>query len=231
MNKPIKPSPEKGFSATLRGPLELRQYEPGACATVCMANALHMFGFEFPISDPRYIDQQVGRQPGQPQNTNRLLLYALEHGLTLHRVDTFDDERFFEKGRAYLEEAYPEIVGPDFYQHWTDEQVALRQAARQTECQSFAAYQTDTREIRPPDIATDIIKPLTEGKLVLFSQSIYSKPTEGHAVLAYGISEVDGYVDLYQPRQAAGTEVLIGVDESWIKECWSPEDGVNILSI
>ena len=76
-----------------REPLDLHQVDDNSCLTCVTANALYVLGVT-DIPDTRWVDREVGREPGCAAQRAGARRFLLQQGLSVHLVCAYEPERF-----------------------------------------------------------------------------------------------------------------------------------------
>jgi hypothetical protein len=179
-----------------REPLDLYQVDDNSCLTCVAANLLYVLGVT-DILDTRWVDREVGRQPGcgaQRTEARRLLL---QQGLSLLMVCPYEPERFLQEGFDYLRRYYRQEWDSSWDEHWTPHRVERHRReclAAQGLCAFGASMRTEHRQ---PTLA-DICGALDRGGLVWVSVDNNWGEVDCHAVLVYG--RRGNVFELYSPE-------------------------------
>jgi len=183
-----------------REPLDLPQVDDSSCLTCVAANVLYMSGITDTL-DTRWVDREVGREPGcgaQRVAARRLLL---QQGLSLHMVGAYEPERFLREGVGYLRCYYRREWGPSWEEYWTQHRLERhrRECRAAHELSAFGARMRT--EHRQPTLA-DIRGALDRGRLVWVSLDNDRGEVDCHAVLVHG--RRGDVFDVYSP-EASGS--------------------------
>jgi hypothetical protein len=210
-----------------REPLDLYQVDDHSCLTCVTANALYALGIT-DIPDTRWVDHEVGREPGcgaQRASTRRLLL---QQGLSLHLVCAYEPERFLQEGLDYLRRYYRQEWDSAWEQYWTQQQLERhrRECLAAQELSTFGARMRT--EHRQPTLA-DIRGALDRGRLVWISVDNDWGQVDSHAVLIYG--QRGNVFDVYSPelsRSCLQQYRRRQLDRVWLRNegmttVWRPE--------
>jgi hypothetical protein len=179
-----------------REPLDLCQVDDNSCLTCVTANILYVLGVT-DIPDTRWVDREVGREPGcgaQRAGARRLLL---RQGLSLHRVCAYEPERFLQEGVDYLRRYYRQEWDSSWDEYWTRHRLERhrRECLAAHELSTFGARMRT--EHRQPTLA-DIRSALDRGGLVWASVDNDGGQVDCHAVLVYG--QRGNVFDVYSPE-------------------------------
>jgi hypothetical protein len=179
-----------------REPLDLHQVDDNSCLTCVVANVLYVLGVT-DILDTRWVDRELGREPGcgaQRAGARRLLL---QQGLELHLVCAYEPERFLQEGLDYLRRYYRQEWDSSWDGYWT----RPRLERHRREClaaQELSTFGTRMRtEHRQPTLA-DIRGALDRGRVVWVSVDNDWGQVDCHAVLVYG--QRGNVFDVYSPE-------------------------------
>jgi hypothetical protein len=179
-----------------REPLDLHQVDDNSCLTCVAANVLYVLGIT-DIPDTRWVDRQLGREPGcgaQRAAARRLLL---QRGLSLHTVCAYEPGRFLQEGLDYLRHYYRQEWDSSWDDYWTGH----RLEQHRHEClatQELSTFGVRMRtEHRAPTLA-DIRGALDRGHLVWISVDNDWDDVDCHAVLVYG--QRGNVFDVYSPE-------------------------------
>lgn len=179
-----------------REPLDLPQVDDGSCLTCVAANVLYMFQVT-DTPDTRWVDREVGREPGCGAQRVRVRRFLLQQGLSLHLVGAYDPEQFLREGLDYLRRYYRPQWDSEWERYWS----APRLERHRQEC--LAARELSTfgarmrTEHRQPTLA-DIHEALDRGCLVWISLDNDWDQVDCHAVLVYG--QRGTVFDVYSPE-------------------------------
>lgn len=179
-----------------REPLDLHQVDDNSCLICVAANVLYVLGIT-DTPDTRWVDREVGREPGCGAQRAEARRFLLQQGLSLHLVCAYEPERFLQEGLDYLRRYYRQEWDPSWDEYWTQH----RLERHRHEC--LAAQQLRTfgarmrTEHRAPTLA-DIRGALDRGRLVWVSVDNGWGQVDCHAVLVYG--QRDNVFDVYSPE-------------------------------
>jgi hypothetical protein len=179
-----------------RRPSDLRQVDEYSCLTCVVANLLYVLEV-IDTPDTRWIDRELGRQPGRAAQRDRARRLLLEQGLSLELVCAYQPERFLSEGVDYLRRYYSQDWDRSWDQHWSTH----RLERHRREC--LAAHELSIFgdrmqvEYRPPTLA-DISNALDRGCLVWISIDNGWGEVDCHAVLVYG--QRGNTFDVYSPE-------------------------------
>jgi hypothetical protein len=183
-----------------RQPSDLRQVDDNSCLTCVAANILYVLGVTDTL-DTRWVDRELGREPGCGAQRAAARRFLLQHGLSLHLVCAYQPERFLQEGFDYLRRYYRQAWNPSWGEYWTRH----RLERHRREC--LAAHELSTvgarmqNEHRQPTLA-DICGALDRGGLVWTSVDNGWDQVHCHAVLVYG--RRGNVFDVYSPEVLRG---------------------------
>ena len=179
-----------------REPLDLRQVDDNSCVTCVAANVLYVLGVTDTL-DTRWVDREVGREPGCGAQRASARRFLLQQGLSLHVVCAYEPERFLQEGFDYLRRYYRQEWDSSWDEYWTRH----RLERHRYEClaaQELSTFGTRLRtEHRQPTLA-DIRDALNRGRLVWVSVDNSWGKVDCHAVLVYG--QRGNVFDVYSPE-------------------------------
>ena len=179
-----------------REPLDLRQVDDNSCLTCVAANVLYVLGVTDTL-DTRWVDREVGREPGCGAQRGSARRFLLQQGLSLHVVCAYKPERFLQEGFDYLRRYYRQEWDSSWDEYWTRH----RLERHRHEClaaQELSTFGTRLRtEHRQPTLA-DIRDALNRGRLVWVSVDNSWGKVDCHAVLVYG--QRGNVFDVYSPE-------------------------------
>jgi hypothetical protein len=179
-----------------REPLALYQVDDSSCLTCVTTNLLYMLGVT-DILDPRWVDREVGREPGCGAQRFETRRFLLQQGLSLHVVCPYKPERFLQEGIDYLRRYYH----PEWDCSWDEFWTPQRLERHRREClaaQGLSAFGARMcTEHRQPTLA-DICGALEHGRLVWLSIDNDCGEVDCHAVLVYG--QRGNVFDVYSPE-------------------------------
>ncbi|MGH3867581.1 MAG: hypothetical protein ACRDQ4_15865 [Pseudonocardiaceae bacterium] len=179
-----------------REPLDLYQVDDNSCLTCVVANVLYVLGVTA-TTDTRWVDREVGREPGCAAQRAEARRFLLQQGLRLHMVCAYEPERFLREGFDYLRRYYRQEWDSSWDEYWTPDQLERHRR----EC--LAAHELSTvgprmrTEHRQPTLA-DICGALDRGRLVWVSVDNGWDEVGTHAVLIYG--QRGNVFDVYSPE-------------------------------
>ena len=204
-------------------PLDLPQVDVRSCLTCVAANVLYMSGIT-DAPDPRWVDREVGREPGCGAQRIRVRCLLLQQGLSLHLVCAYQPERFLQEGLEYLRSYYRQEWDSSWEQFWTRQ----RLERHRREClaaRELSMFGTRMRtEHRQPTLA-DIHGALDRGHLVWVSVDNDWGEVDCHAVLIYGRrGEV---FDVYSPEVARGC--LQQYRRRRLDRVWLRSEGMTVV--
>lgn len=181
-----------------RKPLDLRQLDDNSCLTCVAGNLLHVWGLTDTL-DLRWVDRELGREPGRAARRPATRRFLLQQGLSLHLVCPYEPERFLLEGPAYLRRYYHQEWDSSWDEYWTPDQLERHRheclVAR--ELSTFGARMRT--EHRRPTLA-DIQDALDRGRVVWVSVTA-DRDVEGcHAVLIHG--RRGNVFDVYSPESS-----------------------------
>jgi hypothetical protein len=179
-----------------RQPLDLRQVDDNSCLTCVTANALYVSGVT-DAPDPRWVDREIGREPGVGAQRAGARRFLLQQGLSLHVVCAYEPARFLREGLDYLRRYYRQEWDSAWAEHWTPDQLEhhRRECLAERELSAFGARMRAER--RQPTLA-DISGALDRGRLVWISLDNDRGEVACHAVLVYG--QRGTMFDVYSPE-------------------------------
>jgi hypothetical protein len=179
-----------------REPLDLHQVDDNSCLTCVAANVLYVLEVTNTL-DTRWVDREVGREPGCGAQRAWARRFLLQQGLSLHMVCAYEPERFLQEGFDYLRRYYRQEWDSSWDEYWT----RYRLERHRREC--LAARELSTfgaklrTEHRQPTLA-DICGALNRGCLVWVSVDNNWGKVDCHAVLVYG--QRGNVFDVYSPE-------------------------------
>jgi hypothetical protein len=183
-----------------REPLDLHQVDENSCLTCVAANVLYVSGIT-DTPDTRWVDRELGREPGcgaQRAAARRLLL---QQGLSLQMVCAYEPQRFLHEGLDYLRSYYHREWDPSWDKYWTRHRL-LQHRHECLATQELSTFGARMRtEHRVPALA-DIRGALDRGNLVWISVDNDWDDVDCHAVLIYG--QRGNVFDVYSPEIARG---------------------------
>ncbi len=170
--------------------------DDNSCLTCVAANILYVLGVTDTL-DTRWVDHELGREPGRGAQRAAARRFLLEQGLFLHLVCAYEPERFLQEGFDYLRRYYRQEWDPSWDEYWTGH----RLERHRREC--LAAQELSTvgarmrTEHRQPTLA-DIRGVLDRGGLVWTSVDNDWGQVDCHAVLVHG--RRGNVFDIYSPE-------------------------------
>lgn len=179
-----------------REPLDLQQVDDSSCLTCVAANMLYVLGVTDAL-DTRWVDREIGREPGCGAQRAGARRFLLQQGLSLHLVCAYEPARFLQEGFDYLKRYYRQEWDSSWDEYWTRH----RLERHRREC--LAAQELNTfdprmrTERRQPTLA-DIRSALDRGRLVWISVDNDWGKVDCHAVLVYG--QRGNVFNLYSPE-------------------------------
>jgi hypothetical protein len=179
-----------------RKPLDLPQVDDRSCLTCIVANLLYLLEVT-DAPDTKWVDREVGREPGSGAQRAQARRLLLQQGLSLHVVCAYEPERFLREGIDYLRCYYHREWDSSWDEYWTPS----RLERHRQEC--LAAREPsdfDARmqiEHRQPTLA-DISGALDRGRLVWISVDNDWAEVDCHAVLVYG--QQGNAFEVYSPE-------------------------------
>lgn len=179
-----------------RQPLDLHQIDDNSCLTCVAANVLYVVGVT-DTPDTRWVDREVGREPGCGAQRVRARRFLLQQGLSLHMVGAYEPARFLQEGFDYLRCYYRQEWDSSWDEHWTRHRLERhrRECLATQELSIFGArIRTENRQ---PTLA-DIRGALDHGCLVWISVDNDWGKVDCHAVLVYG--QRGNVFDVYSPE-------------------------------
>ncbi|MGH3763682.1 MAG: hypothetical protein ACRDS0_00735 [Pseudonocardiaceae bacterium] len=183
-----------------REPLDLHQVDDSSCLTCVTANLLYVMGVT-DTPDPRWVDRQVGREPGTAAQRTEARRFLLQQGLCLHLVCAYKPERFLLEGFDYLRRYYRRTWDSSWDEYWTPHRLERHR------CECLAALELSTvatrmrAENREPTLA-DIRSALDRGRLVWISVASDWDEVDCHAVLVY--AQRGNAFEVYSPELSRG---------------------------
>ncbi|HWR47078.1 MAG TPA: hypothetical protein VN327_05595 [Pseudonocardiaceae bacterium] len=183
-----------------REPLDLHQVDDNSCLTCVAANVLHVLGVTDTL-DMRWVDREVGREPGCGAQRVGARRFLLQQGLSLHIVCAYEPERFLREGFDYLRRYYRQEWDSSWDEYWTRHRLERhrRECVATQELSTFGARMRT--EHRQPTLA-DIRSALDRGRLVWVSLDNDWGEVDCHAVLVYG--QRGNVFDVYSPEASDG---------------------------
>lgn len=179
-----------------RRPLDLYQVDDYSCLTCVVANILYVFGVT-DIPDTRWVDRELGRQPGCGAQRDRARRLLLQQGLSMHVVCAYDPARFLHEGVDYLRRYYHHEWDSSWDEYWTSH----RLQRHRHEClaaQELSSFRTRMCiEHRRPSLA-DITSAVDHGNIVWISVDNDWGEVDCHAVLVHG--RRGSVFDVYSPE-------------------------------
>jgi hypothetical protein len=151
-----------------REPLDLHQVDDNSCLTCVTANVLYVLGITDTL-DTRWVDREVGREPGCGAQRAGARRFLLQQGLSLHLVCAYEPERFLQEGVGYLRRYYRQEWDSSWEEYWTQQRLERhrRECLAAQELSTFGARMRT--EHRQPTLA-DIRGALDRGRLVCLQQ-------------------------------------------------------------
>ncbi|HJT02646.1 MAG TPA: hypothetical protein VJ757_03315, partial [Pseudonocardiaceae bacterium] len=206
-----------------RVPLDLVQVDDHSCLTCVVANVLYVFGIS-DIPDTRWVDRELGRQPGCGAQRDRARRLLLEHGLSLHLVCAYEPERFLHEGIDYLRSYYHHEWDSTWDEYWTSH----RLQRHHHECLAAQGLSTFGArmhtEHRRPTLA-DITSAVDRGCLVWISADNGWGDVDCHAVLVYGRRA--NMFDVYSPELSRSC--LQQYRRRRLNRMWLPTEGMTAV--
>src|SRR5918998_2082681 len=179
-----------------REPLDLYQVDENSCLTCVAANLLYVLGIT-DIPDTRWVDRELGREPGCAAQRTAARRFLLQQGLCLQMVCAYEPERFLQEGLDYLRRYYRQEWDSSWDEYWT------RHRLEQHRCECLATQELSIfgarmrTEHRVPTLA-DIRGALDRGHLVWISVDNNWADVDCHAVLVCG--QRGNVFDIYSPE-------------------------------
>jgi hypothetical protein len=164
--------------------------------TCVTANVLYVLGVT-DTADPRWVDRELGREPGCAAPRAGARCFLLQQGLSLHTVGGYEPQRFLREGFDYLRRYYRQEWDRSWDQYWTPHQLERhrRECLAARELSAFGSrMRTEHRE---PTLS-DISDALDLGRLVWASVDNAWGEVDCHAVLVYGHRGT--VFDVYSPE-------------------------------
>ncbi|MGH3771032.1 MAG: hypothetical protein ACRDRW_06510 [Pseudonocardiaceae bacterium] len=179
-----------------REPLDLHQVDDNSCLTCVTATILYVAGVT-DAPDLRWVDREVGREPGVGAQRAEARRFLLQQGLSLHVVCAYEPERFLREGLDYLRRYYSQEWDSSWKEYWTPHRLERhrRECLAARELSAFGARLRT--EHRQPTLA-DIRDALDRGRLVWVSLDNDRGEVDCHAVLVYG--RRGDVFDVYSPE-------------------------------
>jgi len=206
-----------------REPLELYQVDDNSCLTCVVANVLYMLGVT-DAPDPRWVDREIGREPGCAAQRTEARRFLLQQGLCLHLVGAYEPQRFLREGIDYLRRYYRQDWDSSWDEYWTPHQLARhrRECLATHELSAFGPRMRT--EHRQPTLA-DIRDALDRGRLVWVSVDNDWGEVGCHAVLIYG--QRGTVFDVYSPEVAR--RCLRQHRRRQLDKVWLPSEGITAV--
>ncbi len=181
-----------------REPLDLHQVDDNSCLTCVAANVLYVLGVTDTL-DTRWVDREVGREPGCGAQRAGARRFLLQQGLSLHMVCAYEPERFLQEGFDYLRRYYRQEWDSSWNEYWTRHRLERHrhECLAAQELSTFGARMRT--EHRQPTLA-DIRGALDRGRLVWVSVDNDWGKVDCHAVLVYG--QRGNVFDVYSPENS-----------------------------
>ena len=88
-----------------RQPLDLRQVDENSCLTCVASNVLYALAVT-DTPDTRWVDRELGREPGCAAQRAVTRRFLLRQGLSLQMVCAYEPQRFLLEGIDYLRRYY-----------------------------------------------------------------------------------------------------------------------------
>jgi hypothetical protein len=149
------------------------------------------------ILSTRWVDREVGREPGCGAQRSETRRFLLQQGLSLHVVCPYEPERFLQEGINYLRHYYHQEWDWSWDEYWT----LHRLEQHRREClaaQELSAFGARIHtEHRQPTLA-DICGALERGCLVWVSIDNDCGEVDCHAILVHG--RRGNVFDVYSPE-------------------------------
>jgi hypothetical protein len=206
-----------------REPLDLHQVDDNSCLTCVAANVLYMSGVT-DAPDPRWVDREVGREPGCGAQRAGVRRFLLQQGFSLHTVCAYEPERFLREGVDYLRCYYQQEWDSSWEDYWT------RHRLERHRRQCLAAHELSTvsarmrTEHRQPTFA-DIHGAVDLGRLVWLSVDNDWGEVDCHAVLVYG--RRGNVLDVYSPEVSGSC--LRRYHRRRLDKMWLRSEGITTM--
>jgi hypothetical protein len=183
-------------AACQRRPLDLYQVDDYSCLTCVVANLLYACDVT-ELPDTRWVDHEIGRQPGRGAQRDRARRFLLQQGLCLDLVCAYEPARFLLEGVDYLRRYYRQEWDSSWDDYWTSHRLEQhrRECLAAQELSTFGAGMRT--EYREPTVA-DITSALDRGCFVWISVDNGLGEVDCHAVLVYG--RRGNTFDIYSPE-------------------------------
>jgi hypothetical protein len=206
-----------------REPLGLHQVDDNSCLTCVTANVLYVLGVTDTL-DTRWVDREVGREPGCAAQRGGARRFLLQQGLCLHMVCAYEPERFLREGFDYLRRYYRHEWDSSWDEYWTLDQLERhrRECLAAQELSTFGAGMRT--EHRQPTLA-DIRDALDRGRLVWVSVDNDWGEVDCHAVLIYG--QRGNVFDVYSPE--VSRRCLRQYHRRQLDRVWLPSEGITAV--
>ncbi|MGB6165607.1 MAG: hypothetical protein WCF33_23645 [Pseudonocardiaceae bacterium] len=206
-----------------REPLELYQVDDNSCLTCVVANVLYVLGVT-DAPDTRWVDREIGREPGCAAQRAEARRFLLQQGLCLHLVGAYQPQRFLREGIDYLRRYYRQDWDSSWDEYWTPHQLA-RHRRECLAAQELSAFGPRMRtEHRQPTL-TDIRDALDRSRLVWVSVDNDWGEVGCHAVLVYG--QRGTVFDVYSPEVSRHC-LRQHRRRQWDK-VWLPSEGITAV--
>ena len=179
-----------------REPLNLHQVDDNSCLTCVTANLLYVLEVT-DTPDTRWVDREIGREPGRAAQRAAARRFLLQQGMCLHMVGTYQPEQFLREGIDYLRRYYRQEWDSSWDEYWTRHRLEQhrRECLVVRELKTFGARMRT--EHRQPTFA-DIRVALDRGHLVWISVDNDWGEVDSHALLVYG--QRGDVFDVYSPE-------------------------------
>jgi len=206
-----------------REPLNLPQVDDNSCLSCVTANVLYASGLT-DTPDLRWVDRELGREPGTGAQRVRARGLLLRHGLSLHVVGAYQPARFLQEGLAYLRRYYRQEWDHAWEQYWTPPRLEQhrRECLAACELSTFGARMRT--EHRQPTLA-DIHDALDRGRLVWVSLDNDGGGVDCHAVLIYG--QRGRVFDVYSPEVSGSC--LQRYSRRRLSRRWLRSEGITVM--
>jgi hypothetical protein len=206
-----------------RAPLNLHQVDDNSCLTCVAANLLYVLKITDNL-DTRWVDREVGREPGCAAQRVRARCLLLQQGLCLHVVCAYEPERFLQEGVDYLRSYYHQEWNCSWDEYWTRH----RLERHRHEC--LAAQELNTfgvrmrAEHRQPTL-TDVHAALDRDRLVWVSVDDGGGEVDCHAILVYG--QRGDVFDVYSPETSGSC--LQQYRRRRLDKVWLRSEGMTVV--
>lgn len=194
-----------------------------SCLTCVVANVLYVLGVT-DAPDTRWVDRELGREPGCAAQRAEARRFLLQQGLCLHLVGAYEPQRFLREGVDYLRCYYRQEWDSSWDEYWTPHQLERhrRECLATQELSTFGAKMLT--EHRQPTL-DDISGALNRGHLVWVSVDNGWGEVDAHAVLIYG--QRGAVFDVYSPE--VSRRCLRQYRRQQLDKVWLPSEGITVF--